>query len=53
MSKGSTQRPTDKAKFDQNFDLIFGKKGKTDNDEQTATGRESTDEQRQTDEPDR
>lgn len=26
MSKGSTQRPTDKAKFDENFDRIFKKK---------------------------
>ena len=24
--KGSKQRPTDKAKFDDNFDKIFGKK---------------------------
>lgn len=26
MSKGSKQRPTDKVKFDNNFDAIFGKK---------------------------
>ena len=29
--KGSKQRPTDKKKFDENFDRIFGKK----KDEQT------------------
>jgi len=28
MSKGSKQRPTDKEKFDQNYDRIFGKKPK-------------------------
>lgn len=28
MSKGSRQRPTDKQKFDENFDRIFGKKKK-------------------------
>jgi len=28
MSKGSTQRPTDKDKFDENFDKIFPKKVK-------------------------
>lgn len=26
--KGSQQRPTDKQKFDENFDRIFGKKDK-------------------------
>jgi len=26
MSKGSTQRPTDMQKFNDNFDRIFGKK---------------------------
>ena len=26
--KGSKQRPTDKNKFDENFDRIFGKKEK-------------------------
>ena len=26
MSKGSKQRPTDKKKFDENWDRIFGKK---------------------------
>lgn len=26
--KGSKQRPTDKKKFDENFDRIFGKKKK-------------------------
>ena len=26
--KGSEQRPTDKKKFDENFDRIFGKKEK-------------------------
>ena len=26
MSKGSTQRPTDKKSFDENYDKIFGKK---------------------------
>jgi len=26
--KGSKQRPTDKKKFDENFDRIFGKKQK-------------------------
>jgi len=26
MSKGSQQRPTDKKKFDENYDRIFGKK---------------------------
>ena len=25
MSKGSNQRPTDKEKFDKNFEAIFGK----------------------------
>lgn len=29
MSKGSTQRPTDKKQFDEQYDKIFGKKGKT------------------------
>lgn len=28
MSKGSTQRPTDKKQFDENYDKIFGKKSK-------------------------
>jgi|TARA_R110000851_G_scaffold62734_1_gene143713 hypothetical protein len=28
MSKGDKQRPTDKAKFDANFDKIFGVKDK-------------------------
>jgi hypothetical protein len=28
--KGSKQRPTDKEKFDQNWDNIFGKKKKTE-----------------------
>ncbi len=28
--KGSQQRPTDKKKFDQNFDRIFGNKDKKD-----------------------
>lgn len=28
MSKGDKQRPTDKAKFDVNFDKIFGVKDK-------------------------
>jgi hypothetical protein len=26
MSKGSTQRPTDKSQFDLNYDRIFGRK---------------------------
>ena len=26
MSKGSTQRPTDKKKFDEQWEQIFGKK---------------------------
>lgn len=26
MSKGSTQRPTDKKRFDESYDKIFGKK---------------------------
>jgi len=26
--KGSRQRPTDKKRFDSNYDAIFGKKGK-------------------------
>jgi len=26
MSKGSTQRPTDKSQFDRNYDRIFGNK---------------------------
>lgn len=26
MSKGSTQRPTDKKKFDEEYERIFGKK---------------------------
>jgi hypothetical protein len=30
MSKGSRQRPVNKQKFDENWDLIFKKKGKTD-----------------------
>jgi uncharacterized protein with von Willebrand factor type A (vWA) domain len=30
MSKGSKQRPTDKQKFDENYDKIFGKKPKQD-----------------------
>ena len=30
MSKGSKQRPTDKQKFDDNYDQIFGKKKKQD-----------------------
>lgn len=29
MSKGSTQRPTDKQKFDENFDKIFNNKEPT------------------------
>jgi len=28
--KGDKQRPTDKKKFDENFDRIFGKKEKTE-----------------------
>jgi len=28
MSKGSRQRPTDRKKFDENWDRIFGKKKK-------------------------
>jgi hypothetical protein len=28
MGKGSKQRPTDKDKFDNNYDRIFGKKKK-------------------------
>jgi uncharacterized protein with von Willebrand factor type A (vWA) domain len=28
MSKGSKQRPTDKKQFDENYDKIFGKKPK-------------------------
>lgn len=30
MSKGSKQRPTDKQKFDENYDRIFGKKKQAD-----------------------
>ena len=30
MSKGSKQRPTDKQKFDENYERIFGKKSKDD-----------------------
>ena len=30
MSKGSKQRPTDKQKFDENYERIFGKKAKDD-----------------------
>lgn len=34
MSKGSKQRPTDKDKFDANYDRIFGEKKKVEiNDE--------------------
>ena len=36
MSKGSTPRPVDKKKYDENYDRIFGKKKKeqpTDNKE--------------------
>jgi hypothetical protein len=32
MSKGSRQRPTDKDKFDANFDRIFGEKKKPKKD---------------------
>lgn len=29
MSKGSRQRPHNKKKFDENYDRIFGKRGRT------------------------
>lgn len=28
MSKGSSQRPTDKKEYDKNYEAIFGKKNK-------------------------
>jgi len=34
--KGSKQRPTDKKKFDENYDRIFGKK----KDEQKTEGKQ-------------
>lgn len=41
MSKGSTQRPTDKKQFDANYDRIFGRRDKeTQNDESTPERRE-------------
>ena len=33
--KGSLQRPTDKKKFDENFDRIFGKKEVKDGKDKT------------------
>lgn len=36
MSKGSRQRPTNKLKFDENFDAIFGK-GKNVSREQPSS----------------
>ena len=48
MSKGSTPRPVDKKKYDENYDRIFGKKKKeqpTDNKENKWKnfGQKSTD----------
>jgi hypothetical protein len=34
MSKGSKQRPTDKKKFDENYDKIFRKKKKNEDNKQ-------------------
>lgn len=34
--KGSAVRPTDKKKFENNFDAIFGKKNKQDKDKKNA-----------------
>ena len=35
MSKGSSQRPTDKKKFNENYDLIFKKPKEEKNDQPT------------------
>ena len=35
MSKGSKQRPTNKSKFDENFDRIFAKRRKKKNANKT------------------
>jgi len=48
MSKGSTQRPTDKESFDRNYDAIFGIKEEKEDDRQTTTEqRDETKEQTQ------
>jgi hypothetical protein len=35
MSKGSKQRPTDKKQFDENYEKIFGKKQKHEENKKT------------------
>lgn len=42
MGKGSTQRPTDKKQFDDNYDRIFGRKDKSD-DQPTPQRKETPD----------
>lgn len=44
MSKGSTQRPTDKESFDRNYDAIFGRKEGKKGDCQTTTEQRESDE---------
>ena len=41
MGKGSTTRPTNKSKFDENFDRIFGKRRKKKNANKTKTESDS------------
>ncbi len=41
MGKGSTTRPTNKSKFDKNFDRIFGKRRKNKNANKTKTESDS------------
>ena len=41
MGKGSKTRPTNKSKFVENFDLIFGKRRKKKNANKTKTKSDS------------